>query len=393
MIVVGMISGTSMDGLDVAVADLSGAQTGDLVLRPLQARTWRWPESLRERLLALLPPSSTTVAEVAQLDELVGRSCAAAATAVVADVGGADLVVSHGQTVFHWVTDGRAEGTLQLGQPAPIVQATGLPVVSDLRARDIAAGGQGAPLAGTLDTLLLRGFGGPGTRAALNLGGIANVTVVPADGEPVAFDTGPANCLIDAAVTRITRGEASYDAGGAIAAAGTVREDLLDLLLAKPYYDLPAPKSTGRELFTTAYVEPYVAKVAPVADADLVATLVELTARTVGRALAPYDVDRLVVSGGGVHNPVLMAALERALGRVEVKTSDAVGLPADDKEAYLMALIGYLTWHQVPGVLPGMTGADQPRVLGRISLGDNPVHLPEPGVSPRTLTIGPPPVE
>ncbi|MDE9366544.1 anhydro-N-acetylmuramic acid kinase [Luteipulveratus sp. YIM 133132] len=393
MIVVGMISGTSMDGLDVAVADLSGAQTGDLVLRPLQARTWRWPESLRERLLALLPPATTTVAEVAQLDELVGRSCAAAATAVVADVGGADLVVSHGQTVFHWVADGRAEGTLQLGQPAPIVQATGLPVVSDLRARDIAAGGQGAPLAGTLDTLLLRGLPGSGTRAALNLGGIANVTVVPPDDEPVAFDTGPANCLLDSAVTRISRGESSYDAGGAIAAAGTVREDLLDLLLAEPYYDLPAPKSTGRELFTSTHVDPYVAKLAPVADADLVATLVELTARTVGRALAPYDVDRLVVSGGGVHNPVLMAALERALGRVEVKTSDAVGLPADDKEAYLMALIGYLTWHQVPGVLPGMTGADEPRVLGRISLGDNPVHLPEPGVSPRTLTIGPPPVE
>ncbi|KNX39626.1 anhydro-N-acetylmuramic acid kinase [Luteipulveratus halotolerans] len=381
------MSGTSMDGLDVAAARFAGAESGALTMEPLAARTWEWPSSLRSRLLALLPPAGTTVAEVAQLDELVGRECGRAAASLIASIGDADLVVSHGQTVFHWVSPaGRAEGTLQLGQPAPIVQATGLPVVSDVRARDIAAGGQGAPLAGTLDMLWLRGLGGG---AALNLGGIANVTVVTPSGSAVAFDTGPASCLIDAAVTRITGGRSSYDVDGRLAADGSVRADLLDLMLAEPYYALAPPKSTGRELFTLPYVDRFVAQVRPVSDADLVATLTELTARTVADSLDLQPNSRLVVSGGGVHNPVLMARLRALLPDVEVGPSDAYGLSADDKEAYLMALVGYLTWHQVPGVLPGMTGADRPRVLGRVSLGDKPVRLPEPGVEPRILTVVP----
>ncbi|AKU18525.1 anhydro-N-acetylmuramic acid kinase [Luteipulveratus mongoliensis] len=380
------MSGTSMDGLDVGVAELDGASTGALTLRPLGARTWPWPEVLRERLLALLPPAPTTIEEVAQLDELVGRECARAAAAVIEQYDGADLVVSHGQTVFHWVTDGRAQGTLQLGQPAPIVEATGLPVVSDIRARDIAAGGQGAPLAGTLDTLWLRGLPGDGPRAALNLGGIANVTVLDGD-RSVAFDTGPANCLIDAAVARITDGRESRDTDGRLARSGTVRTDLLEALLDEPYYALPAPKSTGRELFTTSYADRFLAQLPLVSDADLVATLTELTATTVANSLAAYGISDLVTSGGGVHNPALMDALRRHLPGVDVRRTDDLGLPADDKEAYLMALVGYLTWHQVPGVLPGMTGSHEPRVLGRINLGDRPVRLPDPGPVPTRLTI------
>ena len=200
MRVVGMISGTSMDGIDVAVADLQFA--GDTVeLRPLGAASREYPAELRARVGAVLPPAATTAEEVCRLDTLVGQAFAAAATFAVDELGAGavDLIVSHGQTIFHWVDPGgRRRGTLQVGQPAWIVEATGIPVVADLRSRDIAAGGHGAPLASTLDELLLGGSGE--TAAALNLGGISNMTVVGPDAPTIAFDIGPANALIDAAV-------------------------------------------------------------------------------------------------------------------------------------------------------------------------------------------------
>lgn len=390
MIVVGCISGTSMDGIDVAVADLDGADSGRLTLRSLGARTHSWSASTRAGLLALLPPAQTTAADVCRLDVLAGREIAAAVQAMIDEFAGgsADLVVSHGQTVFHWVEDAVAYGGLQLGQPAAIVERTGLPVVSDIRSRDIAAGGQGAPLAGTMDLLLLQGMAPQAPRALLNLGGIANVTVASPHGT-AAFDTGPANCLIDAAVSAATSGAQAYDADGRLAAAGQVDRALLDRLLAEPYYDLTAPKSTGRELFRADYLTSYTSGSGL---ADLVATLTELTAVTVAGALAPYEVAEVYASGGGVRNPVLMERLAEHLAPARLTTSDELGLPVDDKEGYLMALIGYLTWHGIPGVLPdsdglSLTGARVPRVLGRISPGDKPLRLPEPGVTPHRLRV------
>jgi anhydro-N-acetylmuramic acid kinase len=380
VIVAGLISGTSMDALDVAVADLSLAD-GVITLRPLGAQEHPWPSDLRTRLLALLPPAPTTAGEICDLDQAVGQATAEAAAAALARFadGRGDLIASHGQTAFHRVVDGHARGTLQLGQPAWVVEATGLPVVSDLRARDIAAGGEGAPLASTLDALWL---GGGPPRAALNLGGIANVTVL--DGESVlAFDTGPASCLLDAAAQRRT-GE-PCDRDGRLALAGRVDEDLLARLLTEPYYAKAAPKSTGRELFTTDYVD------APdVADADLMATLTELTAVTVADACRPYGLTEVVASGGGVRNPALLAALRRRLAPTPLVTTDERGLPADAKEAYLVALLGFLTWHQLPGVVPGGTGSAVPRVLGRLSPGDAPLHLPAPVPPPRLLVVTPP---
>lgn len=388
MIVVGCISGTSVDGIDVAVADLDGADSGQLTLRLLGARTHSWSSSTRAGLLALLPPAPTTAADVCRLDVLAGREIAAAVQSTIDEFadGSADLVVSHGQTAFHWVESGTAHGGLQLGQPAAIVERTGLPVVSDVRSRDIAAGGQGAPLAGTLDLLLLKGLSRPS--ALLNLGGIANVTVAAPHGV-AAFDTGPANCLIDAAVSNATSGAQAYDADGRLAAAGHVDQALLDRLLAEPYFRLPAPKSTGRELFRADYLASYEHGLGV---ADLVATLTELTALTVASALAPYGVVEVYGSGGGVRNPVLMDRLAAHLAPARLATSDELGLPVDDKEGYLMALIGYLTWHGIPGVLPDadgrpLTGARTPRVLGRISPGDRPLRLPEPGVTPRSLRL------
>src|SRR3954470_21958117 len=279
VIVAGLMSGTSMDALDVAVAVLEW-EGDSIVLEPLGHREHPWPEELRRRLRALLPPATTSAAELAQLDTLVGQASARAAAAALEELApaGADLVASHGQTVFHWVSEGHARGTLQIGQPAWIVEATGLPAVSDLRARDVAAGGHGAPLASTLDVLWLAGPGGP--RAALNLGGIANVTVVREGTALAAFDTGPGNCLLDDAAAPATGGALGHDRDGRLPSAGRVREDLLARLLADPYYAETAPKSTGRERFHGSYVAERLDGPAPPPE-DLLATLTELTAATV----------------------------------------------------------------------------------------------------------------
>ena len=361
MIVIGMMSGTSADAIDTAAADLTWRGT-DILLRPLGHDETAWPAALRARLLAALPPAATTLEEVCALDVLAGQTFGGAARRAAETLAGgrADLIVSHGQTVFHWVEAGHAHGTLQIGQPACIVEATGLPVVSDIRARDIAAGGQGAPLAGTLDVLWLASSDGK-RRAALNLGGIANITVVGRADEPaLAYDTGPANCLLDIEAARLTGGAETCDRDGRLAFSGKVRPDLLERLLAEPYYTLPPPKSTGRELFHTGYVAGMLAGLLSVEPADLMATLTELTAVTVAQGCAAHSVAEVVVSGGGARNPALMAALARHLSPASLVSSEARGLPADGKEAYLMALIGFLTWYGVPGVAQVPPGREPP---------------------------------
>jgi anhydro-N-acetylmuramic acid kinase len=378
MIVAGLMSGTSVDAIDLAVAALEW-RGPDIVLRPVRHSEHAWPAAIRARLLAALPPQPASGAELCALDVLVGEAFAA----VAVQAGAVELIASHGQTVFHWVEGGQVRGSLQIGQPACIAEATGLPVISDFRARDVAAGGQGAPLASTLDALWLAG-GAP--RAALNLGGIANVTVV-SPGGVLAFDTGPASCLMDLHAARITQGALAADVDGRIARAGRVRPDVLGRLLGDPYYRRAAPKSTGREHFDGGYVARMTAGLPAADDADLMATLAELTAATVADACAAHGVTEVVASGGGVRNPALMDALRRRLAPAGLTTSSARGLPEDAKEAYLFALLGFLTWHGVPGVMPGVTGARAARVLGRISPGNAPLILPPPHAPPRALVI------
>jgi anhydro-N-acetylmuramic acid kinase len=378
MIVAGLMSGTSVDAIDLAVAALEW-RGPDIVLRPVRHSEHAWPAAIRARLLAALPPQPASGAELCALDVLVGEAFAA----VAVQAGAVELIASHGQTVFHWVEGGQVRGSLQIGQPACIAEATGLPVISDFRARDVAAGGQGAPLASTLDALWLAG-GAP--RAALNLGGIANVTVV-SPGGVLAFDTGPASCLMDLHAARITQGALAADVDGRIARAGRVRPDVLGRLLGDPYYRRAAPKSTGREHFDGGYVARMTAGLPAADDADLMATLAELTAATVADACTAHGVTEVVASGGGVRNPALMDALRRRLAPAGLTTSSARGLPEDAKEAYLFALLGFLTWHGVPGVMPGVTGARAARVLGRISPGNAPLILPPPHAPPRALVI------
>ncbi|CAM3647094.1 anhydro-N-acetylmuramic acid kinase [Isoptericola cucumis] len=390
MIVVGLMTGTSADALDVAVVDLTldgapqGAAAqdvaGELVVRLLDHREVAFADELAGDLLRLLEPRDVPLALVSGVDARLGRFCADAVERVLADTGvAADLVVSHGQTVRHDVADGRVTGTLQIGQPAWIAERTGVPVLSDVRSRDVAAGGQGAPLAGILDHLLLAGADAP--TAALNLGGIANITVVAPGRDTVAFDTGPANALVDLMARRITGDGRGYDRDGALAARGHVLPALLDDLLAEPYYALPAPKSTGKELFHAAYLDRHLARYtdqhgAP-DDLDVIATLTALTARTVADQCRAHGVGAVVASGGGTRNPTLMRALEAELGH-PVDTTDRLGLPEGAKEATLMALVGWLTWHGLPAALPSVTGAARGTVAGRLTPGAGPLRLAAP---------------
>jgi anhydro-N-acetylmuramic acid kinase len=411
MRVIGLMSGTSYDAVEAAAAELA-LEDGELLLRPLGALTLPLDAGVRRRIAAVLPPAATTVEAVCRLDTELGQVFAAAAVRAVEELcsGAADLVVSHGQTVHHWVEDGRVRGTLQLGQPAWIAEATGLPVVSDLRSRDVAAGGQGAPLVGLFDTLLLRGHEagdghgdrhgdgpgdghgdrhapGPGVRAALNLGGIANITVVPADPDaaPLAFDTGPANALIDAAVREFSGGARDFDEDGRGAAAGRVHPGLLARLLADPYYRRPAPKSTGKEHFHLPYLRTALAA-EPVPDQDdVLATLTRLTAVTVAEACRAHGVGEIFASGGGARNPTLMRMLAEEAPELRIAPSAELGVDGTAKEALAFAVLGFLTVHGLPASVPSCTGARRAAVLGSLTPGCGPLTLPAaPGAGPRT---------
>ncbi len=397
MLVIGLMSGTSFDAVDAGAVELE--LTGEtLRLRPMGLVSQPYPTEIKQPLRNSLPPHATTLEQVCRLDTGIGQAFADLAVRANTDLcgGRAELVVSHGQTVFHWTESGQVRGTLQLGQPAWIAERSGLSVVSDLRSRDVAAGGQGAPLASTLDVVWLRGrrhLSDPGTSVALNLGGIANITVVPAEAEPFAYDTGPANALIDAVVLEATKGQCDYDADGALAASGQLHPELFEALLAEPYYRVPAPKSTGKELFNLAYLRGFTSRLPPIETADLVATLTALTAHTVASAVRDVQADEVIASGGGTRNPTLMAMLRDRLPGVPILTSDELGLASAAKEAYAFAVLGYYTALGLPATIPSCTGARHASVLGSITPGrDGLPARPGHRVAPTRLEIhrGPP---
>ncbi|MBM7505852.1 anhydro-N-acetylmuramic acid kinase [Agromyces aurantiacus] len=375
-----MQSGTSADGIDVAVMDvepIDGAGPDELHLRvsPRHSRTERWPDGLRDRVLDVVHGGALTAAEWCRLDTELGAAFADAA-ASAAPPDGVDLVVSHGQTVHHWVEGGRARGTLQLGAPAWIAERLDAPVVADLRTADIAAGGEGAPLMAVFDRAWLgadaRAAGRP--IATANLGGIANVQVVHPDGSVDAHDSGPGNGLLDVVVERATEGRSTYDRDGGLAAAGTVNAGLLAELLAHPYFTAEPPKSTGRETFTHATVDAAIerADAASAPLADRLATLAELTAVTVVGAV-PDGVAELVLSGGGVHNAELVRRIRaQAEPRgIRVVTSAERGVDPDAKETLLFGLLGWMRLHGVAAEL-ARAARGAPRVLGTMTAARRP---------------------
>lgn len=387
MRIVGLMSGTSYDAIDAAAADLW--LDGDtLVLTPLGMVSRPYPDELRLAITAALPPSSTTMEQVCRLDTAIGQTFGELAQRANDELcdGLAEVVASHGQTVFHWVEGNRVAGTLQIGQPAWIAELTGCTVISDFRPRDVAAGGQGAPLVSAFDVLWLRGRSG--TSVALNLGGIANITVAGVGDDPIAFDTGPANALIDATVERLTAGASTFDRDGKTAAAGTVDADLLARLLADPYYARRAPKTTGKELFHAQYLPQMLNGLPSITDVDVVATLTALTAHTVADAVRDAGATEVIASGGGTMNPTLMGMLRDKLAGLPVLTSDELGVPSEAKEAYAFAVLGFCSAHGLPGTIASCTGARHASVLGSLTPGRSGLpRYSQPPPSPKRLRI------
>ena len=360
MKVAGVMSGTSLDGIDVAVVEIRGRR-----VETLGFQTAPYPAVVRDAILAV-SNTTTTTAAISRLNYRLAELYARAVLRATRSFGAVELIGCHGQTVYH---EG-ARNTLQLGEAAVLAERTGLPVVSDFRARDISAGGQGAPLVPFADYLLFRDR--RRTRIALNIGGIANITVIPPGAPPeevVAFDTGPGNMVIDALAREFSGGRMACDRGGKIAASGRVNRRLLEELAGCPYYRRKPPKSAGREQYGAEFVSRMKRSGRPLD--ELIATATVLTALTVAmgvRQTAPADAPTdLIVSGGGVHNPQILGHLASLLPGVSMASSADYGVDPDAKEAIAFALLAHETWRRRPSNLPSATGARRAVVLGSIT--------------------------
>ena len=363
---IGLFSGTSADGIDAALVRFDGGDNTPLHAELIAARTLPWQPDVRARLVWLGQGGALdSLDELGELDAQVGEAFAEAALAILETAGiersQVAAIGSHGQTVRHrpYVAH---PFSLQIGDAARIVERTGITTIADFRRRDIAAGGHGAPLLPALHHALLHDPGEQ--RAVLNLGGIANLTLLPSDGAVRGFDTGPANALMDLWCHEHTG--RPYDEAGAWGATGQVDAALLERLLGDPWFAQPPPKSSGREHFQRKWLAPHLRSGAvPV---DVQATLRELTARTIAEALhaSQPDTQRVLVCGGGVHNPVLMETLRQVLPGVALASTAEFGLDPDHVEAMGFAWLARQTLAGKPGNLPTVTGAAGPRILGAI---------------------------
>ncbi|MGC1307471.1 MAG: anhydro-N-acetylmuramic acid kinase [Phormidesmis sp.] len=381
MKVIGLMSGTSVDGIDAALTEISGqgyAITAELI----KGVTYAYPAQLRSRILALCANEPVSLAALAELDDAIAHHFTQAIQALDTDLSTVDLIGSHGQTLYHRPPQQDALGyTLQLGRGALIAYATGCKTISNFRVADIALGGQGAPLVPMIDACLLSQC--DRDIAVQNIGGIGNVTYLPpwdrkAAGDLEAppkgikgWDTGPGNALIDHAVAQLSEGQKTYDNNGDWARQGTPCQDLIAQWLQQPFFHQPPPKSTGRERFGAAYAEQcwQAAAARQLTPADFLATLSDFTAATIElsyRQFLPQIPADILISGGGSQNRYLMERLQQRLPESTVRSTDERQLDANYKEAIAFAILAYWRWHNVPGNLPGVTGATRPCLLGEI---------------------------
>lgn len=383
--VIGLISGTSADGIDVALTELSGRQA-DLNVELIAGATYPYPADLHQQILAVINGATLTMAELAALDEAIAQEFAKAALTIQDKYGKAELIGSHGQTVYHRPPQAQQLGySLQLGRGELIAHLLGTKTVSNFRAADLAAGGQGAPLVSIVDACFLSHP--QYHRCIQNLGGIGNVTYLPkqekaqesqrAGVQPASWsgimgwDTGPGNCLLDLAVHRLSQGTQNYDAEGAWAAKGTPCQALVEQWLQHDFFQQSPPKSTGRELFSQEYLDACFvdAQRYNLDPADILATLTELTVASIVqsyRSFLPQMPDQVLLGGGGSHNLYLKHRLQAALAPASVLTTSEVGLNSDFKEAITFAILAYWRDLEIPGNLPQVTGAQAPVLLGEI---------------------------
>ncbi len=378
-LVIGLMSGTSFDGIAAALVAIRGAGLATRVaLRAFE--TIPYIAGVRKIIAEVMQPPSATVDKVCRANVFLGELFAQAAIALArkarVPMSRIDLIGSHGQTIQHLPEPAvmcrrRITATLQIGEPCVIAERTGVTTVADFRPRDMACGGQGAPLVPYVDYLLFRHR--RRGRLLLNIGGIANVTYLPPSCQPgqvVAFDTGPGNMLLDALVSLFTKGRRTYDRDGAMAGRGAVSEPLLHRLMHHPYLRQRPPKSTGREMFGVPFAE-RLARESALSPKDLLATATAFTAASIFDACKRFvlqrgRVDEVVASGGGCHNLTLMRRLAEAFAPVPVRTTDDFGIPVDAKEALAFAILAHETMAGRPGNLPSATGARKAVVLGKI---------------------------
>ena len=382
-LVLGLMSGTSADAIDVALARISGAPP-HLNAKLLNHTSINFPPQLRKEILRVAEQQPISAGDLSQLNFRLGETFAEAALTACRRFRIAQkkvaLIGSHGQTIFHQgnpvsYLGRRTASTLQIGEASIIAARTGITTIADFRPADIAQGGQGAPLVPYADYLLYRHpkLG----RVSLNLGGIANITVIPANAKPsqvFAFDTGPANMLIDALVAHFTHNRQRYDKDARLAQQGRSIPALVDELMRDPYLKLAPPKSTGREYYGRTYVEKLLRlgrrhKAKP---NDLIRAATIFSALSIVDALNRFvvpktKIDQLIVSGGGAHNPVILSQLAALLPSIEIVPSSYFGIPEDAKEALAFALLAYETFHHRPSNLPSATGARRAAILGKIS--------------------------
>jgi anhydro-N-acetylmuramic acid kinase len=383
MLVLGMMSGTSVDGIDVSLVKISGAPP-KLKINLLNHTAISFPANVRKEILRVAEQSPITSGELSQLHARLGHIYADAALAACKKFRVSphkiDLIGNHGQTIFHQGSPvnflgTKTASTLQIGEGSAIAGLTRITTVSDFRPADMALGGNGAPLVPFADYALYRHpkLG----RVSLNIGGIANVTVIPGGAKPsqvFAFDTGPGNMLIDALVSHFTRGRQRFDKNAALAQKGRAIPALLDELMRDPYLKLGPPKSTGREYYGVAYVKKLLAlgKKHHAKPNDLIRSATLFTALSIVDALnrfvvPKHKIHQLIVSGGGASNPLLLAQLSAALPNIDVITSGELGVPTDAKESLAFALLAYETYHRRPSNIASATGARGAAILGKIS--------------------------
>jgi anhydro-N-acetylmuramic acid kinase len=370
------MSGTSVDGIDAALVEISG-RTTDLQAELIAGATYAYPAELRSQILAVCAGEPLSMAELARLDDAIAAAFAEAALSIQTE-DAAELIGSHGQTVFHRPPAPPQLGySMQLGRGALIAHLTGITTVSNFRAADIGIGGQGAPLVPAVDACLLRHD--HKHRCIQNLGGIGNVTYLPARNQDASascsgWDTGPGNVLLDLAVQQRSDGQLSFDENGAWAAQGQICQLLVNEWLQHDFFQRPPPKSTGRELFGRDYLQSCLqdAERFRLSDADLLATLTELTAASIAdsyRRFLPCLPDQVLLCGGGSRNLYLQQRLQAHLAAAQVGTTDQFGLNADFKEAIAFAVLAYWRQQGIPGNLPEVTGAKQSVLLGEIHQG------------------------
>ncbi|WP_269744609.1 anhydro-N-acetylmuramic acid kinase [Chamaesiphon minutus] len=390
MKVIGLMSGTSVDGIDAALVEITGT-TLDLRAELLAGETYPYPEQWRSQILAVCGGAKLSMLELADLDDAIATCFARAAMAIqeryktdVPDGASATLIGSHGQTVFHRpTTDSKMGYSLQLGRGELIAAIAQITTIDNFRAADIAAGGQGAPLVPKTDAYLL---GDPVEhRYVQNIGGIGNVTYLPPTSQPdweqkvCGWDTGPGNSLLDLAVTQLSEGKLTFDRDGAWAATGNVCEPLVRQWLTQAYFCTPPPKSTGRELFGAEYLKNCLADAIPyqLTPADLLATLTDLTASSIADSYRQFlpqlstaanakGSQRVLLCGGGSRNLYLRQRLQHHLPHTQIATTDEAGVDGDYKEAIAFAVLAYWRDRQIPGNLPTATGAKQPMLLGDV---------------------------